>query len=86
MLGRLYTHVSCILKIGNSWSPLTFADALHCADLRPIFHGMQREVNLGDRLLLVDSSQSIVDLDPVLDVQRHQGTGGGLLAVHGDGN
>jgi len=67
------------------WSSLTFADALHCADLGAIFHSMQGKINLGDGLLLVDSSQSIVDLDPVLDVQRHQGTGGGLLAVHSDG-
>jgi hypothetical protein len=44
----------------------TFANSLHCAHLASVFHGMQTEVDFWDRLLLLESSQSIVYLDSVL--------------------
>ena len=55
---------ACVIAIGVP----TFGDSLHRADLGAIFHGMKGEVNLWDRLLLVNGTQSIVDLDSVSKV------------------
>lgn len=40
----------------------TFADSLHGADLGPVFHSVDGEVDLGKRLLLLDGADGIVDL------------------------
>lgn len=48
----------------------TFADALHGAHLRAILHGMQSEVNLGKRLLLLDCTNRIVHILRLVDVLR----------------
>ena len=44
----------------------TFADSFHSADLRSIFHGMNTKVDLRQRLLLLDSANSIIYLDVAL--------------------
>ncbi len=56
----------------------TFANSLHCADLGSILHGMKSEVNLRDRLLLVNGAQSIVNLDSVPNAIRQLS----VFAVH----
>lgn len=43
----------------------TFADSLHGADLGSVFHGMEGEVYLRDRSLLVDGAKSIINLSIV---------------------
>ena len=48
----------------------TFADALHCAHLRAILHGVQGEVNLRKRLLLLDCANSIVQVLRLVDILR----------------
>lgn len=57
---------------------LAFADSLHCADLRAVFHGMKSEVDLRDGLLMVDGAQSIVNLDSVPYAIRQVG----IFGVH----
>lgn len=41
----------------------TFADSLHGAHFGAIFHAVNGEVNLGERLLLLYCADGIVDLD-----------------------
>ncbi len=60
----------------------TFADSLHGADLRPVLHGVNAEVDLGDRLLLLDRTDGIVNLlvlSPALPLGAHRV----VLGVHG---
>jgi hypothetical protein len=51
--------------VSKGWE--TFANSLHCVHLGAIFHGMKREVDFWDGLLLLKSSESIVHLDSVLN-------------------
>lgn len=48
----------------------TFANPLHGAHLTSIFHGMQAEVDFWNRLLLLESSQSIVYLVTIFHPRR----------------
>lgn len=59
----------------------TFADSLEGADLAPVLHGVQCEVNFWDRLLLAQCADGIVNLGSVRARQR---SGDGLSIVHGD--
>jgi hypothetical protein len=47
---------------------LTFADALHGADLCAILHGVQGEVDLRRRLLLLDSADGVVHVRLLVDI------------------
>lgn len=63
MLGRLDTRrlelwFQCAVIVWH----YTFADSLHCAHLATIFHGVEGEVNLRDRLFLADCPEGIIDL------------------------
>jgi hypothetical protein len=49
-------------KLQNWCGKCTFADTLHGAHLRAIFHGMQGKVDLRERLLLLDCADSIVQV------------------------
>lgn len=57
----------------------TFADSLHGADLAAIFHLVNGEVYLGQRLLLLYRANGIVDLD-IASVLRAWRTG--AVCVH----
>lgn len=56
----------------------TFAHTLHGVDLSTILHSMNSKIDLGDRLLLLDRSDSIVDLGIATRLRR----AGMLLGVH----
>lgn len=56
----------------------TFAHALHGADLSSIFHSMDSEVNLGHRLLLLNCTDGVVDLDVATPVER----GSLIIGIH----
>ncbi len=64
----------------------TFADSLHGADLRPVLHGVNAKVDLGERLLLLDCTDGIVDLQvlnpaPLGDHHVVLGVHGGVVGL-----
>ena len=60
----------------------TFAHTLHGADLSVVLHGVNSEIDLGDRLLLLDCANGIVDLDVASLLSRGRSVGL-AFRVHG---
>lgn len=54
--------ISIVSRMSPLFIPSTFTNALLCADLRAIFHGMKREIYLGNGPLLVNSSNGVLEL------------------------
>lgn len=79
-------------NVSKSWSGsanlgqrrLTFADPLQRAHLGSIFHGVDGEVDLGERLLLLYRADGIVDLADALLIlgDGRLGIGGRAIGVH----
>jgi hypothetical protein len=70
----------CHVKLQNQSGEYTFADALHGAHLRAIFHSMQGKVYLGKRLLLLNRTNGILHVLRLIDILRvvlHGGQAGG---------
>ena len=58
----------------------TFADSLHGADFGAIFHAMDREIDLGQGLLLLYGADGIVDLDVAQVLRRRRAS---TVGIHG---
>lgn len=56
-------------RLGHGWRLNVLANSLHSANLSSVFHGMNCEVDLWQRLLLLDSANRIVDL--LVSTLRH---------------
>lgn len=78
--GNRHAHIPAWRQTGKKTRP-TFADSFHGADLLAGLERVQGEVNLGQRLLLPDGANGIVDLHIALLLLGARGRLA-LLRVH----
>jgi hypothetical protein len=66
----LQSHIHCseLQSTAKLYEALTFADALHGADLRVVLHGVQGKVDFRRRLLLLDGANGVVHVRLLVDI------------------